>query len=250
MSGVAPAIETFDPRPRLAALLRRELPGERVAVLEAGCGTFEHLDLPAHWRLTGLDISPEALALNERVDEKLVGDVQSLALPPRHDLVICWDVLEHLPDPAAAVRNLAGALRPGGLLLLAIPLRSGFKGFMTRLLPYPLHVAYYRHVMRWPQAGEPGHRPFPTPMRAVLEPDALHALLARAGTEPLWAERYASEHYRDILYRYGAVSWLTRLAAALVGALSLGRIDRRRSDYVGVHRKCGAPGAPPAGGAP
>jgi len=34
-----------------------------------------------------------------------------------YDVVVCFDVFEHLPDPLEAVRRLVGALRDGGLLV-------------------------------------------------------------------------------------------------------------------------------------
>jgi SAM-dependent methyltransferase len=44
-------------------------------------------------------------------------------LPARaaYDAVLCFDVLEHIPDPIATVRVLRDALRPGGLLFLHAP---------------------------------------------------------------------------------------------------------------------------------
>lgn len=228
---------TLDPRPRLRELILSELVAERPRVLEAGCGAFDHLGLPDDWPITGLDVSPEAVELNDRIDEGIVADIQTVTLEPRFDLVVCWDVLEHLPDPGAALRNMAAALAPGGMLLLGLPLRSSFKGLATRLLPYRAHVLYYRHVIRWPHAGEPGHRPFPTPMRPEIEPDAITGILDGAGLEQLLGIKYATTHYGDILHSYGFASWVARLAAKTFGALSLGRVNPRVSDYVALHQR-------------
>jgi SAM-dependent methyltransferase len=41
------------------------------------------------------------------------------------DVVLCTEVLEHVPDPAGVVREIARVLRPGGKLLLTAPLGSG-----------------------------------------------------------------------------------------------------------------------------
>ena len=46
------------------------------------------------------------------------------------DLVICEQVLEHVKNPAAAVRNLASMCRPGGNLLISTP-------FLVRLHEMP-----------------------------------------------------------------------------------------------------------------
>ena len=234
-------VTVFDPRPVLAQLLREHAQGRRVRVLEAGCGTAEHLGLPGDWAVTGLDISPEALALNTRIDERIVGDLQRIELPARFDVVVCWDVLEHLPDPASALRNMAGALNAGGLLVIGLPLRSGFKAWATRLLPFPVHVLYYRHVLRWEHAGEPGHRPFPTFLRPEIQPGRMRELLGGLGLQEVWGCEYATVHYGDILHGHGALSWFTRVAARTVDRLSLGAIHHERSDFTGVYRRTAAP---------
>jgi len=39
----------------------------------------------------------------------------------RYDVITCFDVLEHVPDPIAAVTHMRDALRPGGILFLYAP---------------------------------------------------------------------------------------------------------------------------------
>ena len=41
--------------------------------------------------------------------------------PNRYDVITCFDVLEHVPDPLAAVRRIRDSLRPGGVLFLYAP---------------------------------------------------------------------------------------------------------------------------------
>ncbi len=54
------------------------------------------------------------------------------------DVVSCFEVLEHLDDPAGALGEMARVLRPGGSLLLSVPNDAGIKHRLKRD-PHPLH---------------------------------------------------------------------------------------------------------------
>ena len=49
------------------------------------------------------------------------------------DLVLCLDVLEHMPDPWTMVRRLSRLIRPGGRLILSVPNIRHWK-FVWRLI--------------------------------------------------------------------------------------------------------------------
>lgn len=49
------------------------------------------------------------------IDVTTFGDIES------YDVVLCLNVLEHVYDHAAALRNLHNSLRHGGLLVVAVP---------------------------------------------------------------------------------------------------------------------------------
>jgi 2-polyprenyl-3-methyl-5-hydroxy-6-metoxy-1,4-benzoquinol methylase len=47
--------------------------------------------------------------------------VADLPVQPSYDVITMWHVFEHLPDPSGAAKAIAGALRPGGVLVVAVP---------------------------------------------------------------------------------------------------------------------------------
>jgi SAM-dependent methyltransferase len=99
---------------------------EGKSVLDVGCGTgfFTGFYLERGARLTGLDIAPvaiERLAQRHPKARFVLADVSEVALAERFDVVNVFDVLLHITDDARwerAVRNLAAAVAPGGLLLV------------------------------------------------------------------------------------------------------------------------------------
>jgi SAM-dependent methyltransferase len=95
-------------------------------VLDVGCGTgfFTAYYLARGARVTGLDIAPTSIErLSARHPEArfVLADVGEVAPPGTFDLVNAFDVLYHITEDARwerAVRHLARAVRPGGLLLI------------------------------------------------------------------------------------------------------------------------------------
>lgn len=51
----------------------------------------------------------------------LLGEFESFGLESRYDVITLIHVLEHVPDPRTTVAACRAALRPGGLLVIAIP---------------------------------------------------------------------------------------------------------------------------------
>lgn len=110
-----------------AYLLPHLRPGQ--SVLDIGCGpgsiTLDLAGLVAPGRVVGIDA--EAAPLREAAEEAArrgdsstvfeVGDVYALDLPDDSvDVVHAHQVLQHLSDPVAAVREMRRVARPGGLV--------------------------------------------------------------------------------------------------------------------------------------
>jgi SAM-dependent methyltransferase len=69
------------------------------------------------------------LRLDLGADNRLVDVLGNLTETPLRDdsvdLMVCYHVLEHIPDDRAAMREMARVLSPGGLALVQVPLRPG-----------------------------------------------------------------------------------------------------------------------------
>ena len=143
----------FAARLRLFASLAEDyLPRAHEAkILDAGCGDGYLLQrLRQHLRtrsslLYGCDFSIARMAeARLRADEARVAVANLKALPfssNRFDLVMCTDVLEHVVEPKQAVHELARTVKPGGLLLLAIPHEGWWQVCRALLLRFPLRVS-------------------------------------------------------------------------------------------------------------
>ncbi len=95
--------------------------------LEVAIGTGLNLPhYPAEVRFTGVDLSPEMLALAERRAQRIgrtvelkEGDAQNLPFADSSfDTVVCTYALCSVPDEARAIAEMKRVLKPGGRLIL------------------------------------------------------------------------------------------------------------------------------------
>jgi ubiquinone/menaquinone biosynthesis C-methylase UbiE len=133
----------------------------RGQVLELAVGTARNLPYyPADVTLTGVELSPEMLAIGRRRAEQLgrpvdlrVGDAQTLEFADESfDTVVCTLGLCTIPDPRRAVAEARRVLRPGGRLLLLEHVRSPIRAVrvIERVLE-PLSVLFAAdHLTREP----------------------------------------------------------------------------------------------------
>lgn len=95
-------------------------------VLEVGCGTGQITDLLVDWVrpgwVTAVDFSPAMLARARAKGIAAEFREADICLGPpavgAFDLAFCFQSFPHFRDPAAALRHLAAALKPGGRLLI------------------------------------------------------------------------------------------------------------------------------------
>ncbi len=155
----APGVTLRDPRYSvdwvghfLEEVERHLAPG--TSILDVGPGPSPSLPVehrPAGCSYVAIDLSPIELerAPAGSYDETVVGDV-AVAIPSlegRFDLIVSWQVLEHVKDLRATLENLRTYLRPGGCL---VALFSGtFSAFaaINRLVPTRAGALAMKHLL-------------------------------------------------------------------------------------------------------
>ena len=97
----------------------------RARILDVGCGTGANLvRLSDFGDAEGVDISPDALKFcRERgLNNVKLGAAETLPYEDgEFDLVTAFDVVEHMDDDVAGLREMRRVLRPGGRVLLFVP---------------------------------------------------------------------------------------------------------------------------------
>lgn len=99
----------------------------RGRLLDVGCatGTFlRAVRAAGGWETYGVEMNQTAarIARERHGLEVRAGTVEAAAFPAQaFEAVTLWDVLEHLPDPAASLAEIGRILRPGGVLVVRVP---------------------------------------------------------------------------------------------------------------------------------
>lgn len=120
-------------------------PGGRV--LDAGAGTQQYKKFCSHLRYVSQDFAQydgagdaAGLQINNFDYGKLdiVSDITAVPEPDSSfDAVMCIEVLEHVPDPIAAIKEFSRLLNIGGTLILTAPFCS-----LTHFSPYHFYSGF------------------------------------------------------------------------------------------------------------
>jgi methionine biosynthesis protein MetW len=142
-------------------------------VLDVGCGSgvlLAQLQGHAGYR-AGVELSGTAAAAASLVADEVVNAPVDGHLPfeaGSFDVVVCADILEHLPEPAASLTLLSEFCRPGGAVVISVPNVANWQARL-RLL---------RGIWRYEAVGlfDTGHLRF-------LTRETLFELVAESGLE-------------------------------------------------------------------
>ncbi|MGD8450518.1 MAG: class I SAM-dependent methyltransferase [Phycisphaerae bacterium] len=194
--------------------------GAQLRLLDAGCGPgyFVAAAQQAGFVASGVEISTYAIefARRELGQDVRQGHICRADLPDGpFDVVTMWDVLEHLPDPSAALTAVADVLRPGGLLLLSTGDAASLAARLSR--------------SRWHLFTLPEHLWF-------FNPASLRHLLRGAGLEPA-GQRYEICWYtlRYLVERLEAMAGGRRYVSPRLGPLGRLVLPMTLADVVTVH---------------
>lgn len=208
-----------------------------IDVLEVGGGPQTFVQHP-HATYTVLEFEEDTLATCRYAHREMIGDAQTFDFGSMEfDVVVFWNVLEHIPDPAMALMNVIGTVREGGLLIIRGPSLKALKALITRLTPHRFHVAFYKHILGHKNAGRPGHAPYVVSHSPKADADELDQFLGKVGFDKIFGQEYDGDQV-ELLKQYShALFQGYRIASTLAGWLSFGAFGGRKSDFVSVYRK-------------
>jgi len=124
---------------------------QSLAILEIGTGSGFFLDFASenfpNSQFTGLELDERLLRETATRAPKASlhqGNAESFELGlNQFDLIVSFQVIEHLYNPDAMLKNVKAHLKPGGLFLVTTPNLSGFG---ARLMKERWHGYRYDHV--------------------------------------------------------------------------------------------------------
>ena len=136
----------------LEGLIERVVrPPNNARILELGAGTGHNLAMLSRFgEIEASELDPVA---RELASERLGRPVVEAALPDlgmfpqgSYDMVALLDVLEHVPDDRSSLKAIHGLLKPGGALLLTVPINPWM--WTAHDVAHHHHRRYRKHQIR------------------------------------------------------------------------------------------------------
>ncbi len=121
-----PSEEADAARVRFKALAGRLKPyvSDNARLLDFGCGGGGFLEFAGGRDVSGFEVSTDAPSWDGRIFRGRISDARQQRPEFRDqsfDVIVAWDVFEHLPELSRDVATLRNLLKPGGVLSFSIP---------------------------------------------------------------------------------------------------------------------------------
>ena len=123
-------------------------------ILDAGAGELQYRRFCAHLNYVSQDFAQydgqgDGIGLQKSAWDQsrldIVSDITQIPEPDASfDAVMCIEVLEHVPSPVNALRELSRLLKPGGTLIITAPFNS-----LTHFAPYFYQTGYSRYFYEY-----------------------------------------------------------------------------------------------------
>jgi SAM-dependent methyltransferase len=161
--------------------------GQQVALLLAGAATAGGAVDLARLRAAGCDLVVSLIDTDDDTVRAAVaaaagqltatlGDLRTVPLAPRSvDIAVCCLLLERIRNAELVLDRIVDAVKPGGLLLLAVTDRDSAAGLLDRKLPAWARALAWRRL----RPGQPG--PYPAVYEQLASGRGIQAYTLRRG---------------------------------------------------------------------
>jgi SAM-dependent methyltransferase len=165
------------------------------------------------------------------LDEWIVGDLRTVELPAgAFDTAYCSYLLEHVSGAQRVLDRLIATLRPGGRLIVRVPDGDSVYGWAAKHAPIRIQVAYKRWIEGFPDAGKPGHAPYPVVYDPVVSLRGLRRFADSRGLRVV-AEAGSNTYVTGVFKRAAPVA---QAALNAVAGASRGRLTATHNNLAVV----------------
>lgn len=178
---------------------------KRGRLLDVGCNRGMLIEA-AHrlgWQVTGVELS-ELAANRARQDfgHRVFRTLDDIPKADVFDVIMCWHVLEHMPNPVDCLKQIKSKLKAGGVIALQVPSFTFLEGFEQRSMITSLVCAVHN---------------------SYFTEESLRKVITLAGLVPRWVSNNSDDlMLTAICSKESSRGWLRRKVK------SLGRYVRRK----------------------